>query len=143
MPPQTTSYPYVGSNPAQGRSMISVAGGVSRADSADAHGDCVGFGWSNSGGTAVRCVDVGQVWAAELDPASPNITTTGVKMMVTSDGLHKAFAVGDTGLCAGESAPVPADVIRPSDRQQTFTSTKPGDITRRYCWMRSAPITVT
>lgn len=135
MPPATTSYPYVGTNPAQGRTMITVAGGVDRATSAASHMDVVGFGYSNAS-SSVRCVNVGEVWAVEIEPASPVVSAAGVKMMVTTDGYHKAFSPGDTGLCAGESHAWPVDVP-PASRNYTFTANG-----KRYVWILSAPSTV-
>lgn len=134
--PLTTLRPnYLGSNPTQGRTIKTVTGGLDRAGSADAPADVVGFGYTDAASGSVRTVDVGQVWAVELDPMAPDVTTVGVPIMVTANGLHQAKEMGDTGLSIGSSAAPPLGVPN-----QTITFMRLG---KKWCWVTCAPHTET
>lgn len=139
MPDTTYRTGFAGSNPCHGRVIKSLpTTGYDRAGSADAAADVVGFGYSNASAAGnLRTVNIGQVWAVEVDPMSAPITATGVQLMVTAEGLVFAKGMSDTGLCMGASAAPPLGVPA-KHASQTFVESG-----RRYCWALCQPVDVT
>jgi len=139
----TTVYPNcAASNPLKGRTIKSITGGVDKAVSATASADVVGLAYNPKvSDGSIRCVDRGQVWFCELETGAANVTTPGVQMMVTANG-HKAKAGGDTGLCIGVSVNPPAG-IPPSYNSITFSAKDSDNVTKKWCWIQIAPVTVT
>lgn len=138
MPICTLYANFQGTNPCKGRTIKRVMGGHNRAGSADSPADVVGFGYNDAASdNSVRCVDVGQVWAVELDPMAADVTSANVDMMVVANGLHKGKGPGDTGLAVGTSTMWPASVPI-EHRKHTFSA-----LGRKWVWILCAPHAVT
>lgn len=135
----TIRKPYTGTSPTLGRVIkkdASTPPNYDRADAATMPASMVGFGYSNPASDGgVRCVDLGETWAVELDPAAADVLIADASLAVVSGGYVKQSATaGDKAI--GYSTDPPLGVP-PSSQSITFTSAG-----KKYVWCRCAPHTI-